>query len=273
MRIILIVFLGLASFFISVSTALYAHAENAAPPDFSPLAFDTVLQPAGIIDPLRIRFTDGRIVHLAGLYVPDLTPYDPGENGLKIMAWLEESTKNKQIRIYHSKDRDKGRKNRMGNQIAHLQIRDSEIWIQAYILEQGWARFLPDPDQAAMAPQMIAIEDKARAQGAGLWADKTLLYTPETVKTVRDRWAIVEGRIYSSAMVNNVTYLNFEPDWRTDFTIGIPAPIRRLLGQQGVNLQNLSGRKIRVRGWVDDYNGPYIELTHTLWLELLPEDP
>ena len=38
----------------------------------------------------------------------------------------------------------------------------------------------------------------------------------------------------------------------------------------GIDPLGLQGRLLRARGWLEDYNGPSLELTHAVWLEILP---
>lgn len=64
-------------------------------------------------------------------------------------------------------------------------------------------------------------------------------------------------------------YLNFGADWRTDFTITIAARDLKLFEQAGLDLFALEGRTVRVRGWLDSYNGPAIEADHPEQIEVL----
>ena len=72
-------------------------------------------------------------------------------------------------------------------------------------------------------------------------------------------------------MSKNKIYLNFGDNWRTDFTIMITPAIRKKMIAQGHDPLSLQGVKVRVRGWLENYNGPNIELIHPAWLEVLSE--
>jgi len=70
---------------------------------------------------------------------------------------------------------------------------------------------------------------------------------------------------------NNVIYLNFGDDWRTDFTVAASSQLRRDFSKAGINVMQLGGQKIRARGWVRDYNGAYLEVFHPSQIEVLAE--
>jgi micrococcal nuclease len=49
----------------------------------------------------------------------------------------------------------------------------------------------------------------------------------------------------------------------------IEAPALRLFEADGLDPLQLEGALVRIRGWVDDRDGPRIELTHPEQLEVL----
>ena len=50
------------------------------------------------------------------------------------------------------------------------------------------------------------------------------------------------------------------------------APRDRLLFErEGIDLEALEGRVVRVRGWVESWNGPMIKVTHPEQIEVLGE--
>ncbi|MCB1555808.1 MAG: thermonuclease family protein [Alphaproteobacteria bacterium] len=268
MRRILALFLLLASFFVPGS-----RAETL--PDFSSLRLITTAQVSDVIDPLRVRLTDGTIVQLAGLDVPDLDPHEPGKNAQAAQLYLSDRLKNKQIRLYQTKDPEKGRTNRMGYALGHLVLKGDgedkdDLWINGTLLEMGFARLFPGPRNPEMATAMIDRENHARLSKQGLWADSAYrLLTPDTAAERMDDWGIVEGTVFSIATVKNTVYLNFGPDWRTDFTIVVESAIRKAFGKQGIDLFTLQGKTLRVHGWLERYNGPAIKLSDPAWLEIL----
>jgi hypothetical protein len=66
-------------------------------------------------------------------------------------------------------------------------------------------------------------------------------------------------------------YLNFAKDWRSDFTISVEREDGAAFTAAGIDLKDLTGRRVRVRGWLEWRNGPMIEATHAEQLEILPD--
>ena len=80
---------------------------------------------------------------------------------------------------------------------------------------------------------------------------------------------LVEGRVLDAARVRTRAHLNFGPDWRTDFTVTLDARARRLFRDAGFDPLALEGRRVRVRGWLREFNGLLIDSTHPEQIEVL----
>jgi hypothetical protein len=68
-------------------------------------------------------------------------------------------------------------------------------------------------------------------------------------------------------------YLNFTPDWRSDFTISVERKAVGAFAAAGIDLKTVAGARLRVRGFLAWRNGPMIEASHPEQIELLPEGP
>lgn len=241
--------------------------------DFSELRQMDTASVQQVIDPLRILLKDGRIVQLSAIDIPDYDFYEPGEVSLAARRLLEKLLTGKQIRLYQTKNQKEGRLNRMGYHLAHVALAGDEgVWVQGTLLEAGLARIRPSARNPEMAGQMIALEDKARKDRRGLWSDPRFdILTPETAAQGIDGWATVQGTIASVAMANNTLYMNFGPDWHTDFTVGLDSEMRRRFAKAGLNPMQMGGMTVRVRGWLREYNGPFLELLDPAWMQLLTD--
>lgn len=230
-----------------------------------------------VIDPLRISLKDGRIVQLSGIDIPGLNADNPDETGdiaFAAFAFLKGRLANKQARLYQTKNTKEGRTNRMGYQLAHLALSgDKGEWVQGTLLAAGLARIRPSERNPEMAMQMLALEEKARREKKGLWADpRYAVMTPDTAAQGLNGWGVVEGTVHATAMNNNTIYLNFGPDWKSDFTVGIDPGVRKKLAAAGIDPLSLGGRNMRVHGWIRDYNGPFIDLLSPVWMEMLTDN-
>ena len=80
---------------------------------------------------------------------------------------------------------------------------------------------------------------------------------------------LVEGKVLKAARIKGRVYLNFGDDWKTDFTVTIGVPARRMFREAGTDPLSLEGKRIRVRGWLKRYNGPMIAATHPEQIEVV----
>ncbi len=225
-----------------------------------------------VVNPLTVKLEDGRLVDLAGLDYPDLDFYDPGDLAVTAQEILNDFLKGQKVTIYQTATTAKGRVNRMNHHIAHLVRNKDGVWVQGMLLSLGVARVRTTKYNPEMATQMLALENKARQEKAGLWAmEKYAILTPEQAKEHIGSYQVVEGVVNSVSMHRNKLYLNFGHNWKDDFTIGISAFDERDFKQHKFEPRRWSGKKIRVRGWVESYNGPYIEIDHPERVETLFE--
>ena len=227
-----------------------------------------------IIDPQRLQLQGGRIIRLAGLDFPDYDPEDDSaeDNGkytALAMDILRDMLIGKEVDLYQTPKKDWGR---MGHHIAHLERQEGGLWVQGTLLSLGLARVRTSQRNPEMAGQMITREEQARADGLGLWVEDThRILTPDEAAGAAGRFALVEGRVESAAIKKNRVYLNFGQNWRDDFTVSIPPGSKRLFSKQGIDPLSFNGKTVRVRGWVEMYNGPYIEIDHPEAIEIIED--
>jgi endonuclease YncB( thermonuclease family) len=222
-----------------------------------------------IIDGVTIEVDDKTKVRLSGIWVPWESDADPGEPVRKAMALLKKVATDRYVRLYQTRDDGAGRMNRLGQSLAQVE-RDDGLWLQGILLYAGLATVMTSESNPEMAARMYAIEADARKRKAGLWADPRWgVLAPDQTRDYANQYRIVEGRVFSTAMRNNVFYINFSRDWRTDFTVMVPTDKRLAFAKQGINLMGLNGKTIRVRGWIRTQNGPMIEITHPQQIEVV----
>ncbi|MDH5748139.1 MAG: thermonuclease family protein [Rhodospirillales bacterium] len=157
---------------------------------------------------------------------------------------------------------------RHGRLLAHLHDEDGR-WVQGELLRLGLARVYSFPDNRARVADMLKLEAEARAQRRGIWALRFYeVRTAETVAGGFNTFQLVEGRVRDTAKVKGTVYLNFGADWRSDFTISVSSRAARMFTKAGIDLLQLKGRIVRVRGWLKKRNGPMIEATHPEQIEI-----
>lgn len=224
-----------------------------------------------MIDGDTLLLDDGREVRLVGLQAPKLPLGRPDFRAWPLAheakAALEALVLGKAITLAYG-----GRQlDRHGRALAHL-YRDDGTWIQGELLELGMARVYSFADNRALVAEMLAIEQATRAVGRGIWGlDWYAIRGLDSIEDDRDSFQLVEGRILDAARAGGRGYLNFGADRMTDFTLSLDPATLRLFDAEGLPIEQLEGRRIRVRGWVDYFNGPMIEITHPEQIEVLDE--
>ena len=172
------------------------------------------------------------------------------------------------VLIYQTKNSKLGRTNRMGHQLAHIVRAKDDAWAQGTLIGLGLVQVKTTQRNAEMAEQMYALEQYARTEKAGLWHDYEIL-SPDNAADSLNSFQIVEGKIASAALKKNRTYLNFGRNWRDDFTVSIAPENRKAFSKSQINPLDWNGKTVRVRGWVEDYNGALIEIDHPQAIEIL----
>lgn len=177
-------------------------------------------------------------------------------------------------------------RDRFGRPIAHVLVDGPSgppQWVQGAILAAGHARAVALPARTSCLTEAIAHERAALDQRIGLWnyglyrmrrADRMA-----ALMARRGTFQIVEGTIQKVSTQARMTYLNFGPNWRDDFSIGVPAALAKDNEEWTKTLAALAGRRVRVRGYIERRNGPFITLHHPAQMEILnnasaaPEQP
>lgn len=209
-----------------------------------------------------------RVVRLAGIDQPEPPRPRKTENVLKeAKATLGRFLDGRTACLLLSN----GERDRYGRFLAHV-YRDDGLWMQGELLRLGLARVHVTADARALSSEMLAIEDQARRSGRGLWADPRF-----RVRSVLDigrdlgSFQLVEGRVLDAERRADRWYLNFGEDWRSDFTVTIPARVLPDFAVANLDPYALKDRIIRVRGWVESLNGPMIEVLIPEQIELLAD--
>ena len=144
-------------------------------------------------------------------------------------------------------------------------------WLQMTMLERGLAEVSIAPDRDECSPDLYETEQVARTAHAGLWAlPAYAVRTPQTVKAETGRFAIVEGRIAQVERRGGRVFLDFATDDRRGFAATVAPEDAKPFRDMDPSLGELAGRRVRLRGVVEDYNGrPEIALSNPAQIEML----
>lgn len=163
---------------------------------------------------------------------------------------------------------------RYGRILAQVE-RDDGLWLQGEMVASGLARVHTQADARSRARALLALESEARDERLGIWSDPfyRVRGAVDVGDAELDSFQIVEGRVVKATRVRDRVYLNFGPDWRTDFTVSIETDVLPAFEQADLDPLALRGRTIRVRGWVQPINGPLIDVTHPEQIEVIADAP
>jgi endonuclease YncB( thermonuclease family) len=145
--------------------------------------------------------------------------------------------------------------------------------LQQAMLEQGVARVSARVGDKACAEALLTTERAARAAQRGLWTDPNFAPLPAdnvtNITAKRGLFALVEGKVLSVHASGSTTYVNFSRRWSRGFSVTIASRLGRAFAAAGVEPRKLESRRIRVRGWIEQRNGPIIEVTTPEQIEFI----
>ena len=112
---------------------------------------------------------------------------------------------------------------RYGRTLAHV-VDPQGRWVQAEMVTRGLARVAIFADERTGLAELLALESAAREARRGIWAlaEYRIVDADHALRYV-DTFQIVEGRVRTVEQKGGRTYLNFGADWRSDFTVLVPA--------------------------------------------------
>lgn len=159
--------------------------------------------------------------------------------------------------------------NRHGNFSAIMQHNGTNL--SEELIKNGLA-FVYFIDQTSDTKPLFVAEEKARKSKAGMWHDSNFLILNTTDLTIDysnnlNHFVIIEGVVNNLYISKKNTYLNFGTDWHTDFTIQLENKILKIF--PNFIPEKLKGKKLRVRGWLENYNGPFMKIFNPSNVEII----
>jgi endonuclease YncB( thermonuclease family) len=257
--------------------AAFAANHAAAQPAVSPCGGATIAtgDVTRVIDGKSFVLADGSEVRLAAIEAPLLSIADPNEEHVAVGNAAKAALEG--LLVHHSvvlRSADTGT-DRYGRLVGHVFITggSEEIWAQYEILTKGYALVAPGGGNRACLSYLRGVERKARDGMLGLWGEpyyvmKEAQY-PDDVMTELGRFALVGGKVISVRESGGMLYLNFGRRWTEDFTVTILKRNQRAFATAGVDPKSLAGRRIEVRGWIEERGGPAIEAARPEQIEIV----
>lgn len=236
-----------------------------------------------VVDGDTFFMKDGLKVRLAGIQAPKLSLgrdyVTDWPQGTQAKAALDGLLSGQMVKLYYAglkRDRYERALAQVFVQIRDGQEDEEPVWVQEYMVRQGLARVYTWPDTQQDSQRLYEAEREARALERGIWqaglADDFYAIRrpdPDPLAQYVDSFQIVEGVVTSAANIRGTTYLNFGANYKTDFTVVIDKDTAKKFEDRALDPMSLEGARVRVRGWIELYNGPNIQLGDADRLEVL----
>jgi len=220
-----------------------------------------------ILDGRTFVLDNGREIRLAGIEVPPLAQpqgQGPAPDGSAARDALAALLSGVPIVL---KQADAQKTDRYGRLVAYAFVKRDGADHAVQAVRVG---------SRACALELLRAETAARKAKLGLWASSyyDLLHadSPTDVLAEQGRFALVEGRVLSVRDSGATIYVNFGRRWSDDFTVTILKRNERNFTAAGLEPKTLAGRQVRVRGFIEERGGPWIEATRPEQIEFADRD-
>ncbi len=205
-----------------------------------------------------LLLADGRELKLAGIEVAD--------GSRETLQTLAAGQKLRLEKLGNDQDR-------YGRLVGFAFPGESPQSLQAALLAEGRARVSARIGAKTCAEALLTMERAARADRRGLWADPN--FAPLQAENLtrlqaeRGRFALVEGKVLSVRESGATIYVNFGRRWTEALTVIILKRQQRTFASAGVEPKRLEGRRVRVRGWIEQRGGPTLMAEAPEQIELI----
>ncbi|MGZ3293137.1 MAG: thermonuclease family protein [Xanthobacteraceae bacterium] len=227
-----------------------------------------------IADGRSFTLEDGREIRLAGIEVPHLP--GPGETGtratagLAARAALESIVAGQNVELRQN-DMAIDRYGRM-SALVYVPRESSQESVAHAMLARGFARVSAHVGERSCADELLARERVAREAKLGLWGEAyyVIVAAESGAALVAEsgHFMLAEGRVLSVRESGGTIYVNFGRQWSQALTVTILKRNERIFAAAGIEPKKLENRRVRVRGWVEERNGPRIEATRPEQIEI-----
>jgi len=235
-----------------------------------------------VVDARSFVLDDGREVRLAGLEVP-LTPA-PGESDARAEAAaaaartardaLAAIVLGEKITLSGTGGPIGAKVDRYGRMLAfgHVERDGTRTSVAQEMVARGFARVAANVGDRACAAELLGKERSARERKLGLWgaAYYAVIGAENGADLVAENglFTVAEGKVWSVRESAGTIYLNFGRRWSEALTVTVLKRNERIFNAGGLDLKKLEKRRVRVRGWVEERNGPRIEATRPEQIEI-----
>ena len=221
--------------------------------------------PAGIVAEVRsgdaVVLRGGQVVRLAGVEAPK------GDEPFAAQARddLARLVLGQKVQVMFGG----ARQDAYGRVLAHLKRVQGGVWVEQALLRAGDVRVHTYADNRALARPMLDAEARARLARRGLWAlPPYQVRLPDEAAARPFGFQLVEGRVVSAPDGEGGLRLDLERWVEAE----VPRGAEGAFAGAGINLQDLPGKLVRIRGLMRPGSGEgLLTLDHPEQIEVLQE--
>lgn len=205
---------------------------------------------SAILDARTLRLDDGREIRLSGIEIPAAA-------GIAGAAWLHDHALNQKAAL-----RGDDMPDRYGRQHAFVFIDGNGATLQSALLREGHAIVSARPGDKTCMESLKQAELGAESSRIGVWAQPEFILAARATDDLlkfTGRFSLVEGKILSARQAGTILYLNFDKRRIQGFAVTISHRMMPAFAAAGMTAATLTGRRVRVRGWISQHGGPRME--------------
>ena len=226
---------------------------------------------AEVVDGTTLRLDGGRLLRLAGIEDPvAASPAANGRDALlaeRVRSWIVQPSPASIAMVRAGPDDRYGR--------LHAVLFDAGGHsLQTVLLGEGLVRVHILPGENGCLVKLLDEEQAARERTLGIWTSAEFAPRNASDPSLRQEiglYELVEGRVDSVGVGKQAVFLNFGRRLRGDFTVIIAKQVAARLAEAGWLVDKLKARKVRVRGVIEESDGPAIRIFDPAHIELLGE--
>lgn len=164
----------------------------------------------------------------------------------------------------------RGETDRWGRAHVDAAVAGEAVDLAGSLIEAGLVQVDVGERDALCRPALLRIEAGARAAGRGLWQPG--------IRHARDgaglaaqvgRFVVAEGHVLGVGERRSRTYLDFVRRGEDGLTVTVSKRTWRHLQERGLSAATLKGRFVRVRGVIETWRGPTLDIASADMIEVL----
>lgn len=273
MRVIVKLFYYLSVCYVSCIIAVYAQIN---------VNVIKHLQVVRIIDgdTIVVLTNDRKIekIRLLGIQAPELFSEPQQCFAQQSLDALQKLLTNKYVDIQYVNGQMRDKYKRI---LANVYISDHQhLWVNAWMIKNGFALvyILPIDDNIVPQVDKLLLDEKyAMASHQGIWQCDQFQVVSVTalmqdLRKYLSAYHVVQGQIYNISYTTHRAWLQLTKDGSQGFSISITYQDLANFNYDQQDLQQLVGKQLQVRGFVERASpkyGPYIRVLHSSAIQFL----